>query len=501
MIRSSGVLMHISSLPSPWGIGTLGKEAYRFIDFLHKAGQKYWQILPVCPTSFGDSPYQSFSTFAGNPYFIDLDLLSDEGFLKPSDYQQLDWGSDPESVDYAKLYQHRFSVLKIAYQRWKEDHQETLSRFRQTQAHWITDYALFMSLKNKYGGKAWYEWPQPYRLREKSALKEFQKSNAEDISFWIFVQSTFYEQWRKVKEYAHSKNVYIIGDLPIYVAEDSADVWARPDMFWMDENLRPVKVAGCPPDAFSKTGQLWGNPLYRWDAMKHDDYSWWIKRMKAASEIYDVVRIDHFRGFDSYYAIPFGDRTAEFGKWMKGPGMDFFRKMKEKLGDIPIIAENLGFLTPSVHRLLKEAGYPGMKILEFAFDCREPEASDYLPHTYEKNCVVYSGTHDNETIMGWMETAAKSDTDYAKEYLRLQDKEGYHWGMIKAAWGSVANLAVVQMQDFLGLGAACRMNTPSTVGKNWKWRIQKDKLTPELSKKIYGITELYGRLATNEKIE
>lgn len=493
MVRSSGILMHISSLPSPYGIGTLGKEAYKFVDFLRKSGQYYWQILPIFPTSFGDSPYQAFSTFAGNPYFIDLDLLYEDGLLDKSDYEDLDWGESQEEVDYGKLYNNRFSVLKIAYRNWKEDHQETLSKFRQAQADWINDYALFMALKEEYEGKPWYNWPEPYRLREKTALEEYEKSHSDEVAFWVFTQCVFFDQWKKLKLYAHSKDVHIIGDIPIYVAMDSADVWANPDMFWMDEKLCPVKVAGCPPDAFSKTGQLWGNPLYNWFKMKMDGYSWWEKRISAAAEVYDVIRIDHFRGFDSFYAIPAADETAEFGEWLQGPGFDFFETIQKKLDDISIIAENLGFLTPSVHELLAKTGFPGMKILEFAFDCRESDTSEYLPHVYEKNCVVYTGTHDNNTLVGWMKEVKKEDFEYAKDYLRLQEDESYHWGMIKGAWASVSNLAVAQMQDFLGLGEESRMNTPGTLGKNWKWRMKKDAITPELAKKIFTITKLYGR--------
>lgn len=492
MVRSSGILMHISSLPSPYGIGTMGEEAYNFVDFLHNSGQRYWQILPICPTSFGDSPYQSFSTFAGNPYFIDLDKLCDEGLLKKSDYENLDWGNDPTYVDYAKLYELRFTVLRKAYNTWKENNQEMLSRFRQTNAEWIEEYAIFMSIKNENGGKAWYEWAPELRLRDPEALQNYRKNHSEDISFWVFTQYMFYRQWNELKLYASEKNVSIIGDLPIYVARDSADVWANPEIFWLDQDLNPVRVAGCPPDGFSATGQLWGNPLYRWDVMKEDKYSWWVRRMKAASEVYDIIRIDHFRGFDSYFAIPYGDETAEFGEWMEGPGIEFFISLEQQLGKLDIIAEDLGFLTQSVHDLLQNSGFPGMKVLEFAFDSRE--SSDYLPHTYEKNCVVYTGTHDNETVTGWMHTAPREDIEYAKRYLRLRKSEGYNWGLIKAVWASVGDLAIAQMQDFLDLGSESRMNIPSTVGENWRWRAEKEAFNEELETQIYDITKLYGRL-------
>lgn len=493
MNRSSGILMPIFSLPSPYGIGTLGKAAYDFVDFLSEAGQHYWQILPICPTSVGDSPYQSFSTFAGNPYFIDFDLFEQEGYLNKSDYESLDWGDSETSVDYGRLYQNRFIVLRRIFENWINDNHELLSRFWQYNSSWVEDYALFMTLKEKQGGAPWWEWENCYRLRDKESIAQFRRQNSKDVDFWVFVQCVFYRQWNSLKEYAHEKNVHLIGDVPIYVARDSSDVWANTGDFWLDEELNPVKVAGCPPDGFSASGQLWGNPLYRWDKMKEDGYSWWMRRMEAASNIYDVIRIDHFRGFDSYYAIPAGDPTAEFGNWMEGPGIDFFHVLKEKLGDLEIIAEDLGFLTPSVQQLLADSGYPGMKVLEFAFDPREE--SDYLPHTYTKNSVAYIGTHDNDTAMGWIESINREDADYCKHYLRLREEEGYHWGLIKSLMASVSQLVVVQIQDFLGLGSESRINTPSTVGTNWQWRITKDALTDELAQKIRENTKLYGRLS------
>ena len=492
MDRSSGILMPISSLSSPYGIGTLGQAAYDFVDFLQEAGQHYWQILPICPTSIGDSPYQSFSTFAGNPYFIDFDLFEEDGYLKKSDYENLDWGDSENSVDYGKLYQNRFRVLRRIFDNWVDDNREIMSRFLQYNSAWVEDYALFMTLKQSHGGAPWWEWEEPYRLRDKEAMDQFHRQNARDVDFWIFVQCVFYRQWNALKAYAHEKNVKIIGDVPIYVARDSSDVWANTEGFWLDEDLNPVKVAGCPPDAFSTVGQLWGNPLYRWDKMKEDGYSWWMRRMEAAANIYDVIRIDHFRGFDSYYAIPAEDPTAEFGEWMEGPGMEFFDTLQQTLGELEIIAEDLGFLTPSVQELLKQSGFPGMKVLEFAFDSREE--SDYLPHTYTQNSVAYIGTHDNDTAVGWINSINKEDADYCKNYLRLTKSESYHWGLIKSLMACVSQLAIIQMQDYLGLGSESRMNTPSTVGKNWRWRIDKNALTVKLALKIRDNTNLYGRL-------
>lgn len=491
MERSSGILLHISSLPSPYGIGTLGKEAYEFVDFLYKAGQSYWQMLPVCPTSFGDSPYQSFSTFAGNPYFIDLDFLHKEGLLKKKDYETLDWGSKKSSVDYAKLYQNRFVVLRKAYKAWIKNQAETLKEFY-NQHHWLEDYSLFMALKDHYKGAPWWEWEDVYRLRNEAALAAFLQTHQEEVRFWGFVQYMFFDQWNQLKAYANQKGIRIIGDLPIYVARDSADVWANPEDFWLDEDLNPVRVAGCPPDSFSATGQLWGNPIYRWEEMKKGDYAWWAERLRAAIRLYDTVRIDHFRGFDSYYAIPYGDKTAENGEWMEGPGIEFFRSMEKQLGKMNVIAENLGYLTDSVCQLLEDSGYPGMKILEFAFDTRDE--SNYLPHTYTFNNVVYIGTHDNDTAVGWLDSARPEDVKYGKQYLRLRKREGFHWGLIKGAWACVCDLAVAQMQDFLGLGNQARMNTPSTTGDNWKWRMKAGAANDKLAKKIYRITKLYSRL-------
>ena len=483
--------MHISSLPSEYGIGTMGKEARKFVDFLVKAGQTYWQILPVCPTSYGDSPYQSFSSFAGNPYFIDLTLLCGEKLLKKEECESYFWGKKRTEADFGTLYQNRYDLLKKAHSRFRKREPEEFSFFCEEEKEWLSDYAVFMALKDAHQGAAWEEWEDDFRFRKDAAMQKARITYAEEIHFYQMLQYLFFKQWRSLKEYANEKGIQIIGDVPIYVAGDSADVWANPDQFYLDEQLHPIEVAGCPPDAFSEDGQLWGNPLFRWDVMKRDGYAFWTKRISAMSKLYDVVRIDHFRGFDSYYAIPSGETTAKNGEWKKGPGMDLFRTLEKKLGKLNIIVEDLGFLTPSVLKLVKKSGFPGMKVLQFAFDPREE--SDYLPHNYKKHSVVYTGTHDNDTAAGWFKTAPRECVNFAKKYLNLTKEEGYHWGMMRGAWASVSDLAVVPMQDILGLGSAARMNTPSTLGCNWKWRAAPDQITPKLAAKVRKYMKMYGR--------
>ena len=491
-MRKSGVLMHISSLPSPHGIGSMGKPARDFVDFLDKAGQAYWQILPVCPTSYGDSPYQSFSTFAGNPYFIDLDELCKAGYLKRKEYAGIDWESEPDRVNYEALYNKRYVVLRKAAERFLENPEDGYKEFCHDNKSWIYDYALFMALKDANGGKSWLEWDEPLKKRYDDAINIAKEEHKEDINFWIIMQYFFFKQWNELRAYANEKNIEIIGDLPIYVALDSVDVWANPGLFQLDDNLNPTDVAGCPPDGFSATGQLWGNPLFRWDVMKADGYKWWIKRIDAACRIYNVLRIDHFRGFDSYYAIPYGETTAVNGEWRQGPGIELFKAVEKKLGKKNIIAEDLGFLTDSV-RNLRESGYPGMKVLEFAFDSRDSNNNDYLPHMYPVNCIAYAGTHDNDTIMGWMKTADKEDVKYAKEYLVMGKEEPY-WDMIRALWSSVAGTTIIQAQDLLGLGSESRMNIPSTLGGNWSWRAMPKAFNAKIANRLFRLTKLYGRL-------
>lgn len=491
-MRSSAVLMHISSLPSPYGIGTMGKQAKKFVDFLERAGQTYWQMLPICPTSYGDSPYQSPSGFAGNPYFIDLEYLCADKLLKKSECQSYLWYEKEDEVNYDLMYRNRYDLLRKAQSRFFAEVPGDYQKFCQEEADWLEDFALFMSLKEAHGGAQWFEWERELKFREPEALQTAREEYEEEISFWKMLQYLFFKQWRDLKAYANEKGIRIIGDVPIYVAGDSVDVWSNPSQFYLNENLEPIDVAGCPPDAFSAEGQLWGNPLFRWDVMKADGYSWWTMRMKKMSELYDVVRIDHFRGFDSYYAIPGRDENAKNGQWRTGPGMELFNVLKEKLGELDIIVEDLGFLTPSVLQLVADSGYPGMKVVQFAFDSRDD--GNYMPHNYENHCVVYTGTHDNDTIMGWMKTAPKESVKIAKEYLGLNKEEGYNWGMMRGAWMSTAELAVVTMQDLLGLGTSARMNIPSTLGGNWQWRALPGQITMPLANKIYRKMELYGRM-------
>lgn len=501
--RSSGILMHITSLPSPYGVGTLGKEAREFADFLVRTGQTYWQVLPVGPTGFGDSPYQSFSSFAGNPYLIDLDLLVEDKLLEESDYTELDWGTDPLRVDYGKLYENKWTVLRVAYENGYLRDLKAVGKFIREQEHWIFDYGLFMALKDYFEGKCWQDWPEDIRQREPEAMAHYHHELRNDVNFYIYVQFLFYRQWKAFREDVNKLGIQLIGDIPIYVAPDSADAWANPDVFWLDEDKRPVCVAGCPPDYFSPTGQLWGNPLYDWEYLKKTGYRWWIDRIRGVMSLFDVVRIDHFRGFEAYYAIPYGNPTAEHGEWLKGPEMALFRAIRRGLsrdvggGSLPIIAEDLGLLTPEVQRLLEKTGFPGMKVLEFAFD--SDETNPYLPHNYHRNCVVYVGTHDNDTLKGWFTTCGQETLKKAEDYLNLTNEEGYNWGMIRGAMGSVARLSMVTMQDYLFLDTSARMNAPSSVGTNWQWRMDKNAITPELEARIATITRRYGRTNQNTK--
>ena len=476
-MRSSGILMPIFSLPSAYGIGTLGAEAYRFVDFLKKGGQSYWQILPLNPTNYGDSPYQSFSSYAGNPYFIDIELLINEGLLTRAEAASKDFGNDNFKIDYGKLYANRLPLLKTAFSRFKKS-KEYLS-FCEENAYWLDSYAEFMALKTVNCFTAWNEWE----------IAELPKIN--DADFHKFLQFKFFTQWQNLKAYANENGIKIIGDIPIYVALDSADVWSEKEQFLLKDN-KPTLVAGCPPDPFCEDGQLWGNPLYDWKKMEEDGYGWWKRRFGAALKIYDVIRIDHFRGFESFYAIPAADKTAKNGKWLKGPDIAFFKEMKRHFGeDLPIIAEDLGFLTPAVRKMLKSSGFPGMKVLQFAFDSREE--NDYLPHNYDKNCVVYTGTHDNDTIMGWRETAPQADVRLAEKYLNCKHDEGFNFAMIRAALASVADLCIIMMPDLLGLGSFARINTPATLGNNWLWRIDGICINDWLAKIVKDLTEIYGR--------
>ena len=493
MKRGSGVLLHISSLPSAFGIGTFGGAAYEFIDFLKRAGQKYWQILPLSPTGFGDSPYQSYSTFAGNPYFIDLDKLAESGNLSPDDYRFLDWGSNLEFVDYGKLFQNRMSVLKIAYKKDRADIEKDLLEFRSKEAYWIENYAMFMALKYESGLKPYWKWDEDILLRKPEAMANAYDRLAEEIEFWVYVQYRFFEQWNKLKNYANENGIEIIGDIPMYVAEDSADAWAHDEILQLDEKRRPIAVAGCPPDYFSPKGQMWGNPLYDWERLKEMNYEWWVLRIKKLLNTCDIVRIDHFRAFSEYYSIPYGDEDATGGKWIKGPGKDFFDVLKRELSENPkIIAEDLGTIDDKVRDLLKYTKFPGMKVLQFAFD--PSGKSEYLPHKYEHNCVAYIGTHDNDTAESWLKTENADNVEFARRYMRLNKDEGERIGFIKSLLASPADVAIITMQDILGLGESSRMNVPSRADGNWQWRLMNNFLFFDSTADwIRDITELYGR--------
>ena len=493
-MRRNGMLLPVASLPSKYGIGAFSKEAYDFIDMLHEAGQSLWQILPLGPTGYGDSPYQSFSTFAGNPYFIDLDQLINEGLLSQEECDSYDWGSNKQYIDYEKIYLSRFKVLRIAYKNSNISHNEEFNAYCNENNWWLEDYALYMAVKDFYDGKSWIEWDKEIRERQAEAITYHKEKLHEEIEFYKYLQYLFYKQWNKLKAYANEKGVSIVGDIPIYVSLDSADTWSSPQLFQLDEECIPTAVAGCPPDSFSETGQLWGNPLYNWEYHKSTGYEWWTKRIRKSFDLYDIVRIDHFRGFDEYYSIPYGDKTAMNGHWEKGPGMDLFNRLKQELGEVNIIAEDLGFLTDSVRQLLKDTGYPGMKILQFAFDSRED--SDYLPHNYDKNCVVYTGTHDNNTICGWYDEITKEDREMSINYMnnRYTKEDERHWDFICLAMRSVADTCIIPVQDFLGLDSYSRINVPSTLGANWKWRMSENSFSKEMIEKIKMLTKLYARM-------
>lgn len=496
MKRASGVLMPVFSLPSKYGIGCFSKEAYKFVDQLKKAWQSYWQILPLGPTGYGDSPYQSFSTYAGNPYFIDLKTLVKEGLLTKKECKEVRC-KEQKKIDYEKIYQNRFKILKKAYRRFQKN--DKYEKFLEENAFWLEDYCMYMAIKDAHEGKSWSEWEELLKKREKTALEKVKEELEDEIGFYQFQQYEFDRQWKKLHTYAKEQGIQIIGDIPIYVAFDSADAWAAPELFQFDEENNPIRVAGCPPDAFAKTGQLWGNPLYNWEYHQKTGYAWWIQRIRYCFQRYDVVRIDHFRGFDEYYAIPYGESTAENGTWMPGPGMKLFQAIEKELGRPEIIAEDLGFLTESVLQMLKESGFPGMKVLQFAFD--PSGESVYLPHRYSENCVVYTGTHDNDTTRGWYRTLDKESRDFAKEYMGVSrlDDDTLTWDFMRLAMGSAAQLCVTPIQDILGIDGSGRINMPSTLGGNWTWQMEKGAFDKKIVHKLYRMTQLYGRL--NEQIK
>ena len=489
--RSAAILLAVSSLPSPYGIGTLGKAACEFIDFLAAAGQKYWQMLPVGPISYGDSPYQSFSAFAGNPYYIDPDMLIAEGLLTAGEAAAPFWGGDPGRVDYGAVYESRFDLLEKAFDRGWDRDSGAVAEYASKNAAWLNDYALFMALKRHFGMKAWTEWPADIRMRQPDAVAHWRQELDRDVRFFTYLQYLFQKQWDALKAHAVEKGVGLIGDLPIYVAMDSADVWASPQNFQLDEDNVPTAVAGVPPDAFTADGQLWGNPLYDWERMQADGFSWWERRMRSTLERFDVARIDHFRGLESYWAVPYGDATAINGKWVPGPGAAFIQMLRDKFPGCNIIAEDLGFTTPEVQALLDLSGFPGMKILQFAFDHRE--TSNYLPHCYGENCICYTGTHDNTTVRGWLAEAHPADVSKVRAYLGLSEAEGYDWGILRGGMGSVARLFVAQMQDYLELGPEARMNVPGIPDGNWQWRMLPGQASPALARRIRNLTVLFGR--------
>ena len=501
-MRTSGILMHITSLPGKYGVGTMGQQAYAFVDFLKKAGQSYWQILPLTPTSYGDSPYQSCSTFAGNHYLIDLEQLMEDGLLTQADLEGIQWNVTDDKADFGLLYQNRLRALRTAYGRFVPD--EAYARFCEENSNWLPDFTLFMALKDKFGGKPWYEWEDKLKFRDPDAIWQARNELKAEAGFFSFVQYLFFKQWNALHAYANQNNIFIIGDVPIYVPRDSVEAWSSPELFQMDEKLDPTAVAGCPPDAFAADGQLWGNPLYDWPVHKATGFAWWKQRMKHATSIYDVVRIDHFRGFDTYWAIPADSTTARTGKWENGPGMELFDALEQALGQLPIIAEDLGELFPSVRKLLADSTFPGMKVLQFAFSGGDNE---YLPHNHVKNSVVYPGTHDNTTLTDWWENgASEKEKAAAAAYLHLTGvkptakelaairTDDVRIALLRAALGSVADRAIIPMYDWLGLGAEAHLNTPGKLGGNWAWRAADGFAAKALAKTIHDECSVYCRV-------
>ena len=524
MEKGSGILLHVSSLPSKHGIGTFGREAHSFVKFLAKSKQKYWQMLPLNPTSYGDSPYQSFSAFALNPYFIDLDILVTEGLLTSKEVRKIKGGTNPRYVDYGKIYEERFDVLRLAFKRGWDKNEEEIQHFYHKQKYWLEDYACFMLLKGLHGGKSFQDWKRPYRLHIKSKINAAKEANLDEYKFWIFLQFEAFKQYKKLKAHANRRGIKIIGDMPIYVSLDSADVWAHPKLFQLDQNRRPTKVAGVPPDFFSATGQLWGNPLYDWDKLKKMNYFWWKKRVQAAGKLYDVIRIDHFRGFESYWAVPYGEKTAINGKWVKGPDYDLFEALKPVTKKLDIIAEDLGVITKEVKALKDKTGYPGMKLYQFAFndydrhlegkyyaddpnECDGPDftncvtprqfkeaklLSPFLPHNYEENCVAYIGTHDNDVEANFIEENPQLKPAM-KDYLCIWDDKDILDTMIGSLMRSRANVVIFTPQDLLHMDKYTRMNVPAKAEGNWQFRILKEELSDELANHLAVMTKEAGR--------
>lgn len=497
--RCSGVILHPTSLPGPDGIGDLGPEAYRWVDFLVASGCCIWQILPLGPTGYGDSPYQCFSAFAGNPYLVSPTILLDEGLLDRHDFADRP-DFHPDRVDYGEVIKWKLVLLNRAFNHYKARGSKTLSHelniFQEKQAYWLDDFALFMSIKESQGGVSWDNWPEPLRKHSQRALSAFKRENTDAIEQHVFRQFLFFRQWERVRTYANKKGIKIIGDIPIFVSFDSTETWSHPELFFMDKKGKPTVVAGVPPDYFSRTGQLWGNPLYRWDYHAETGYGWWIERLRATLTLMDYVRLDHFRGFAGYWEIPAGNTTAEIGHWVPGPGAPFFNVIKEALGDLPIIAEDLGEITPDVVELRDKFNLPGMKILQFAF-AADPE-DIFLPHNYPSNCLAYTGTHDNDTTLGWYHTAPEKERDFCRRYL-ARSGEDISWDMIRMVWGSVARMALAPMQDLLSLDTRARMNYPGRASGNWTWRMPYEALSEGLRARLHETNYLYGRLPPAEK--
>jgi 4-alpha-glucanotransferase len=502
--RISGVILHPTSLPSPYGIGELGSEAYRFVDYLAQAGQSMWQVLPLGPTGYGDSPYQSFSSFAGNPLLISIEKLLEEGLLEASDLK--DKPDFPENeVDFGPLIQWKLPVLRKAYRRFvaeaTEDQKREFERFTNQNGSWIDDYALFMALKDAHALRPWNEWEPELVSRHPETLSQWNLDHPEEVGAHRFNQFLFTRQWSALRHYCNERGILIMGDIPIYAAHDSADCWAHPELFHVDENGNPTLVAGVPPDYFSATGQYWGNPIYRWDRMAETGYEWWIDRMRCTFSRLDVIRIDHFRGFEAYWEIPATEDTAVNGRWVEGPRTQLFDAIHRTLGDLPVVAENLGIITAEVEAMRRGLGFPGMAVLQFAFGTNR-NSPGILPHTYTTDTAAYTGTHDNDTTVGWWKSTGEGTTHspeqiaaeraFARTYLGCEDAE-IHWGFIRVILSSVAELAIMPLQDILGLGSEARMNTPGTLGGNWRWRYRSDMLTPETRQRLARLTTLYGR--------
>ena len=483
--------MPLFSLPSPHGIGTLGKCAEDFIDFLKASGQRYWQMLPAGPVNSGGSPYQSFSSYAGNPYFVDLDMLVSDGLLTEDEVRSADFGSDPEKIDYGKLYKNRILILKKAARRGIQRDEDDFHSFA-SEKRWLHDYALFMALRDHFGLIPWTEWPdEDIKYHRPEACEKWSRELAEDVEDYKYIQLLFFRQWKNMRKAADRAGIKLIGDIPIYVPMDSADVWSEPEWFRLDDNGYPTEVAGVPPDYFSEDGQLWGNPLYDWDRMEGDGYGWWIRRIAGVSELFDVIRIDHFRGLESFYAVKYGEKTARNGRWIKGPGMDLVGRLLSWFPEQGFIAEDLGYQTPELKKLLKDSGLPGMKVLVFAFDSDEP--SDFLPHCYIRNCICYTGTHDNSTVAGWLGQADEDELKRVKKYFGLNEEEGYIRGVIRGGMCSAAGLFVAGMQDWLGLDDSARINVPGVPEGNWVWRMKPGAATESLAKEILEMSIRYGR--------